>query len=130
MNRRMLTIALLTLLAGAGAITVASLGPGCSESRCCKHGMMGDASHCSPKGNDPAPSVPTKPVAGNDVAKSGTKIVNARCPIMGGNPVAALTRDYNGQKIGFCCSGCPAQWDKLTDAEKDAKLAKAMAAGQ
>jgi len=22
------------------------------------------------------------------------------------------------------CRGCPAQWDKLTDAEKDAKLAK------
>jgi hypothetical protein len=34
-----------------------------------------------------------------------------------------LTRDYKGQKVGFCCAGCPAAWDKLPDSEKDAKLA-------
>ena len=94
----------------------------------CKMGQMGGSSHCSPKGNDQAQSTPTKPVAGDAVEKSNATFVNARCPIMGGKPTAALTRDYNGQKVGFCCDGCPSKWDKLTAAEKDAKLAKVTAA--
>jgi hypothetical protein len=55
--------------------------------------------------------------------------VNDRCPILG-SPIdpdhvpANLIRDYKGQKVAFCCAGCPAQWDKLTDAQKQAKLAK------
>jgi hypothetical protein len=58
------------------------------------------------------------------------KCVNARCPILGEaiNPDKtpdALTRMYKGQRVGFCCGGCPETWDKLTDADKDAKLAKA-----
>jgi hypothetical protein len=57
-------------------------------------------------------------------------VVNTTCPITGGalspdGVVERLTRDYKGQKIGFCCDGCPETWDKLTDAEKDAELAKA-----
>jgi hypothetical protein len=55
------------------------------------------------------------------------QLANSRCPIMGSaiNPdsvTANLTRDYKDQKIGFCCGGCPSAWDKLTDAEKQAKL--------
>ena len=62
-------------------------------------------------------------------APSKTAVVNATCPITGGalNPddvPGKLTRVYKGQKIGFCCDGCPEAWDKLTDAEKDAALAK------
>ena len=58
------------------------------------------------------------------------KFANVRCPVMGSpiNPdkvAKNLIRDYKGQKIAFCCRGCPATWDKLTDAEKDSKLAKA-----
>jgi len=59
------------------------------------------------------------------------KVVNARCPIMGGKldqdkVPATLTRTFNGQKVGFCCGGCPAKWDKLSDEEKAAKLKAAM----
>ena len=36
----------------------------------------------------------------------------------------SLTREYKGQKVALCCAGCPSEWDKLSDAEKDAKLAK------
>jgi hypothetical protein len=55
---------------------------------------------------------------------------NTKCPMMDGKIDPAkvtpeLTRVYKGQKVAFCCSGCPAAWDKLTDAEKDAKLAAA-----
>lgn len=62
-------------------------------------------------------------------------VVNATCPITGGalrsdDVAEKLTRDYKGQKIGFCCDGCPDAWDKLTDAEKDASLAKAKKPGK
>ena len=55
------------------------------------------------------------------------KIVNTRCPIMGSkidpaNVPANLTRAFGGGKVGFCCPGCPAMWDKLTDEQKTAKL--------
>lgn len=55
-------------------------------------------------------------------------IVNVTCPIMGSridpaNVPAVLTRTFKGQKIGFCCAGCPTAWDKLSDEEKVAKLA-------
>lgn len=58
------------------------------------------------------------------------KFANVRCPIMDSpiipNKVTKnLIRDYKGQKIAFCCAGCPSAWDKLTNAKKDAKLAKA-----
>ena len=57
------------------------------------------------------------------------KFVNDKCPIMGtaivpANVTEDLTREYKGQKVAFCCNMCPAQWDKLSDAEKEAKLAK------
>ena len=52
---------------------------------------------------------------------------NTKCPIMGSpiNPskvTEGLTRVYNGKKVAFCCGGCPGQWDKLSDAQKDARL--------
>ena len=59
-----------------------------------------------------------------------SKFANVRCPIMVGSRINPdkvaknLIRDYKGQKIAFCCGGCPATWDKLTDMEKNAKLAK------
>ena len=57
------------------------------------------------------------------------KFVNNKCPIMGttidpANVTEDLIREYKGQKVAFCCNMCPAQWDKLSDAEKEAKLAK------
>lgn len=60
-----------------------------------------------------------------NMAASG--FANTTCPIMGGSfdPAhmsADNLREWKGQKIGFCCSGCPEAWDKLTDAEKQAKL--------
>jgi len=57
------------------------------------------------------------------------KFANDRCPILG-TPIDPdkvpenLIRDYKGQKVAFCCAGCPEEWDKLTDAQKQAKLAK------
>ncbi len=57
------------------------------------------------------------------------QFVNNRCPIMGSpiNPEKVtknLVRDHKGQKVAFCCAGCPSTWDKLPNALKQAKLAK------
>ncbi len=61
------------------------------------------------------------------------KFVNVSCPIMAKNAIdpakvtAKLTRTYKGKKVAFCCAGCPAKWDKLTDEEKHAKLTAVLA---
>ncbi len=57
------------------------------------------------------------------------QFANNHCPIMG-SPINSekvtknLIRDYKGQKVAFCCAGCPSAWDKLTDTQKQAKLTK------
>ena len=56
---------------------------------------------------------------------------NAKCPISGKsidrmNCAKDITRMHEGMKDGFCCADSPATLDKLTDAEKDAKLKDAM----
>lgn len=51
--------------------------------------------------------------------------INAKCP-MSGKPVDGThTVSYKDQTVGFCCGMCPSNWAKLSDAEKDAKLASA-----
>ncbi|MCD6392162.1 MAG: hypothetical protein J7M40_01505 [Planctomycetes bacterium] len=56
------------------------------------------------------------------------QFANTKCPIMG-NPIdpatvpANLVKNFKGQKVAFCCAACPPKWDKLSDAEKIAKLA-------
>ena len=60
-----------------------------------------------------------------------TGVVNTTCPIMGkqidpADVPATLTREWNGQTVGFCCAACPAAWDKLSDAEKKQKLMEPM----
>jgi len=58
-----------------------------------------------------------------------SEFVNDRCPMMGSkidlaNVPADLIREYKGQKVAFCCAGCPVAWDKLGDAERQTKLDK------
>jgi len=55
------------------------------------------------------------------------RFANTHCPIMGSpidaeNVAKELTRTYKGQTIAFCCAGCPAAWDRLSQAEKEAKF--------
>ncbi|MFI4911725.1 MAG: hypothetical protein ACIAQZ_08680 [Sedimentisphaeraceae bacterium JB056] len=64
------------------------------------------------------------------VKKEATpQFANVRCPIMGSpiNPEHVadnLVREFKGEKVAFCCGGCPARWDKMTDAEKQEALDK------
>ena len=57
---------------------------------------------------------------------------NANCPMMGSKIDATavtsnLVREFEGQKVAFCCGGCPGKWDKLPDDEKTQKLAASIA---
>lgn len=55
---------------------------------------------------------------------------NTMCVIVNEDPVnpAVEPVEWKGQKIGFCCKGCKPKWAAMTDAEKDAAVAKAMKA--
>jgi len=51
--------------------------------------------------------------------------INEMCPGMG-EPVDAEagTYDWNGKTVGFCCEGCIGKFEKLSDDDKVAALAK------
>jgi len=65
---------------------------------------------------------------GHDDAASPAIFVNDTCPI-GKEPVAADggVAEYKGSKVGFCCPGCKSGWEEMSEADKDAFLAKAKA---
>jgi len=100
-----------------------------------------------PKSPDPSDVVVTGPTASakaiigpatrTTVGKTGpakaaataphSEFANSRCPIMGQRidprrVTPELGSLYKGQKVAFCCEGCKPIWEKLTDAEKQAKL--------
>ena len=64
--------------------------------------------------------------------KPGTIVtVNQYCAVVGTDPVdPEVMTEWKGQKVGFCCRGCVPKWEKMTAAEKDAALAKAVAKGK
>jgi hypothetical protein len=90
----------------------------------------------SPSQPAASPSQPSTPTGTSQTPTpppaDTVQVVNSICPIMG-NPIdkdrvpADLAVDFHGQKVGFCCGGCPGQWNALTDAQKQEKLQAAMA---
>ena len=61
--------------------------------------------------------------------KAGTvTTVNKFCAVVHEDPVdPKLMVEYKGQKVGFCCPHCVGTWKQMTDAQRDASLAKALA---
>jgi hypothetical protein len=52
-------------------------------------------------------------------------MLNTKCPLMPDHPIdPTVTTAYGEGKVGFCCKGCVPQWNKLTDEQKAARLAK------
>jgi hypothetical protein len=49
-------------------------------------------------------------------------VINATCPVMGGKVNQAVSVDYSGHKVGFCCPGCIDSWNEMTDEEKAAAI--------
>ena len=64
-------------------------------------------------------------LAAATVANTAADPVNKVCPVMGGDvDKDSPTRQFKGQTVGFCCANCEGKWDKKTDDEKMALLAK------
>jgi hypothetical protein len=61
--------------------------------------------------------------------KGETDTVNKMCAVVTDDPVNPKVEPviWKGQKVGFCCDGCKPTWAKMTEAEKDAAVAKAIA---
>lgn len=122
MARRMtLSGSLVAALLAAGLIV-----GGCEEKK--------EAPAAKPEGTTAVK--PTAAAPGTPAAAPAAKVeyANFKCPIMGGAIVAAdvtkdLTREWKGLKVAFCCPACPGPWDKLTDAQKAAKLKPVLNAG-
>ncbi len=67
------------------------------------------------------------------MVKPGTvTTANKMCVVMFEDPVNPATEpvSYKGQKYGLCCEGCRGKWNAMTDAQKEANIAKAMAASK
>jgi len=76
-------------------------------------------------------AVETEPAPLADAEASATAepaaLVNDTCPLMGGDADPAVTTDWNGKTVGFCCAQCIPEWKELSDEEKAEKLAAARA---
>lgn len=65
---------------------------------------------------------------GDPNAKPAAGMANAVCPIGGDDATGStVTTSYKGKTIALCCEGCKPKFDKMSDAEKDAALAKVAA---
>jgi len=105
-------------IAGSLVMLFAVAGAGCQQSSKKETGTLGAA-----------------PIATAGATDGRVNVVNAFCAVMDEHPVGtdkapymALpenVRTYRGKKVGFCCDDCPAQWDAMTDADRDASLARA-----
>lgn len=65
-------------------------------------------------------------VAGcTESASSATSVTlaNTQCPITGQAASPDVKTAWDGKTIGFCCSDCLPEWDKLRDEQKADKLA-------
>ncbi len=97
----------------------------CKDTDACKACCKDDCKACCKDNCGACDGCKTKAAAAPTEAKSA--FVNTKCPIMGSKidaskVTAELTREFNGQKVAFCCGGCLPAWDKLTDAQKQTKL--------
>ena len=60
-------------------------------------------------------------------SSSGMTAANAKCPMKGeALEPGCPTCDYNGQKIGFCCTTCMKAFSSLSDNDKKTKVAASM----
>lgn len=54
---------------------------------------------------------------------SYTNPANTSCPLMPDAGVDGVTTAaFNGRVIGFCCSDCLGDWQRMSDAQREAKL--------
>ncbi|MGH7131303.1 MAG: hypothetical protein ACREJO_05095 [Phycisphaerales bacterium] len=70
-------------------------------------------------------SAAAAPVAETAATPTKMAMANSKCPMKGTAVNPEMSAEWNGQKVGFCCPGCKSNWAKLSDSEKQSKLAAA-----
>jgi len=60
--------------------------------------------------------------------KGTVTTVNTFCAVNPKDKVnpAIPAATWKGQQVGFCCKGCVPKWEKMTDEQKDAAVAKSI----
>ncbi len=121
------TSAFATRHAGVGRVAALSLvACGLALLGGCQSGKTAEAEeNCVPVGSPEAAQAPAD-------TTGMVLVVNKVCPIVNGDAIPGRMADercvveWKGKKVGMCCPGCMPKWSKLSDAQKDAALAKAM----
>lgn len=82
----------------------------------------------SSAGAKPAGSTQTaaQPKTPTPAPTASMGVMNTKCPIVPDHKASSdVLVDFQGQKVALCCKGCLSSWNKLSDAEKAAKVAAA-----
>ncbi len=99
------------LLGGCTANQKSSGAACCSDKAACTDGK--DAKNCD--GKD------CKPIAAGEKVDT----VNTMCVLRPNEAISkGVSTEYKGMKVGFCCPGCVAKFNKMSDSDKIANLAK------
>ena len=110
------------IMGGEAKATVTTTWNGKTIGFCCKP--------CIPKWNalsDEQKAAKLRASMTDDAEKpEAKKVVNAKCPIMGGEAKGTVTTEWHGKTIGFCCPPCIPKWDALSEPQKAKKLAASM----
>lgn len=65
------------------------------------------------------------PAAEAKAQVAAAKPVNTACPFTGGPVNPSLTASAGGKTVAFCCGGCLSRFNKMSEADKLATIAKA-----
>jgi len=107
----------LTRFAAAAAFVLVMVAlAGCSQRTCSTCTQSATTASCPPGCTKPCCAKP---------AVTTTAAYNSKCPFSGKPVDPTVTVAYGDKTVAFCCPGCIGRWDKLADADKDAKLAAA-----
>ena len=58
-----------------------------------------------------------------DAAQPSMGVLNSTCPLSGRSVNGGPVEDYDGSKIGLCCSGCVYGWNEMSTQDKNAYVA-------
>lgn len=105
-------------------LIVASLAS-CALIGGCKNKQTASEENCIPAGSAQAAQAPAD-------TTGKVQVVNKVCPMEPEDAIPGQWADANcvvewkGKKVGLCCPGCKPKWNKLSDAQREAALAKVM----
>ena len=103
---------------------------------CCGIAALAGCSGNKSSSTAAAPSAVTAPAAASGAAASSVAAapagfsVNRVCVIENDEAVNPNIKPvvWKGQNVGFCCAGCKAKFNQMTDIERTAAVTKAVAA--